>query len=201
MSILYTSIAAFARAALMISALALLPGESALAQAPDPRLAGSWVINESLSESTDRAVEAALRASGEKVQRRLFDNSKERYRGGPADHELYDRISYDTALQISLGEELYEFTYEDGYSRPVYLDNRSQSVSLNALDQVEDFSMAHWENDRLLVEGRARDGGFAEETYTLLNNGAQLQVDLYIQPRSFRVPIELRRIYDRAPPR
>lgn len=177
---------------------ALVLASALLAQEPEPALAGSWVFNESLSDNTDRKVEVALRASGQRVQRRLFDNSRDRYRGGPADHELYDRISYDRELHIRFGTDLYEFTYEESYTRPVYLDNRSRSVSLTALDEVEDFSMGHWEDGKLLVEGRARDGGFAEETYTLLNNGTQLQVDLYIQPRSFQVPIELRRIYDRA---
>lgn len=189
-----------AAAATFVALLALLlPGPSPLAQQAVPELAGSWLFNEDLSENTDRKVEAALRASGEKVERRLFDRRRDRYRGGPADHELYDRISYDRELHITLGAEVYEFTYADAYTRPVYLDNRSQSVSLTQLDQVEDFSMAHWENGKLLVEGRARDGGFAEETYTLVNNGTQLQVDLYIQPRSFRAPIELRRVFNRAP--
>jgi len=186
-------------AAALVAMLVLLPGLPALAQQVVPELAGSWLFNEELSEVTDRKVEAALRASGEKVDRRLFDRRRDRYRGGPADHELYDRISYDRELHITLGDEVYEFTYADAYTRPVYLDNRSRSVSLTQLDQVEDFSMAHWENGKLLVEGRARDGGFAEETYTLINNGTQLQVDLYIQPRSFTAPIELRRVYNRAP--
>jgi len=186
-------------AAALVALLVLLPGPAPLAQQVVPELAGSWLFNEELSENTDRKVEAALRASGEKVERRLFDRRQDRYRGGPADHELYDRISYDRELHITLGEEVYEFTYADAWKRPVYLDNRSRSVSLTQLDQVEDFSMAHWENGKLLVEGRARDGGFAEETYTLINNGTQLQVELYIQPRSFQVPIELKRIYNRAP--
>lgn len=188
-----------AAAAALAVMLVLLPGPATLAQQVVPELAGSWLFNEELSDNTDRKVEAALRASGEKVERRLFDRRKDRYRGGPAEHELYDRISYDRELHIALGEDIYEFTYADAWKRPVYLDNRSRSVSLTELDQVEDFSMAHWENDKLLVEGRARDGGFAEETYSLINNGSQLQVDLYIQPRSFQVPIELRRVYNRAP--
>jgi hypothetical protein len=57
--------------------------------------------------------------------------------------------------------------------------------------------MGHFENGKFLVEARPRDGGFAEETYTLLNNGTQLRVDLYIKPRSFDQVIEIKRIYDR----
>jgi hypothetical protein len=162
-----------------------------------PELAGSWRINTELSDNTDRKVEVALRAAGERVRRRLFDRRDDIYRGGPADQELYDRISYDRELHIDLQGEVYHFTYADDYQRPVYTDNRSRSVSLAELDQVEDFSLGHWEDGKLLVEARPRDGGFAEETYTLLNGGLQLQVELYIQPRTFQVPIELKRIYDR----
>jgi hypothetical protein len=163
----------------------------------EPLLAGNWVLNAGLSDNTDRQVEAALRAAGQKVQRRLFDRTEDRYRGGPADQELYDRISYDKVLRIDLSGDVYQFTYADDYLRPVYTDDRRRSVSLTQLDQVEDFSLGHWENAKLLVEARPRDGGYAEETYALINNGTQLRVDLFIMPRTFTHPIELTRIYDR----
>lgn len=187
------------RCLVVLSLLTLLPAASLRAQDAVPELAGSWIINESLSDTTDRKVEAAMRASGMEVQRRFFDMTKDRYRGGPAEHELYDRISYDRELHIRLGSEVYEFTYADNYLRQVFTDNRSRSVSLTGLDQMEDFSMAHWEGGKLLVEGRIRDGGFAEESYVLTDNGTRLRAELLIQPRSFRAPIELVRIYDRAP--
>jgi hypothetical protein len=161
--------------------------------------AGQWVINEELSDNTDKHVETALRAAGEKVRRKLFDFRKDRYRGGPPEQELYDRISYDNELSINLDSDTYLFTYADDFRRPVYTDNRSRSVSLANLDEEEDFSFAHWEDNKLLVEARPRDGGFADETYTLVNNGTQLQVELYIKPKNFQVPVEIRRIYDRKP--
>lgn len=160
-------------------------------------LAGDWVFNESLSDSTDRQVEKALRAAGEKVKRNWFSRDKERYRGGPPEQELYDHISYDSELTINLDDNTYQFTYQATFFRPVYTDNRSRSVSLSAVDKVEDFSFAHWEGEKLLVEARPRDGGFANETYTLINQGSQLQVELYIKPGSFQEPIEILRIYDR----
>ena len=160
-------------------------------------ITGSWILNEALSDNTDKKVEVALRAAGEKVKRRLFDRKKDRYRGGPPEQELYDRISYDTLLEIRLDNEVYHFTYAGEFERPVYTDNRSRTISLNGLDEVEDFSMAHWEQDKLLVEARPRDGGFAEETYELLNGGSQLKVSLYIKPRVFDAAIELTRVFDR----
>jgi hypothetical protein len=182
---------------ILLLSLACLAG-SALGQ-PLTDFAGHWIVNEELSDNTDRQVEAALRAAGQDVRRRLFDFRKDRYRGGPPEQELYDRISYDDVLTINLDNETYQFTYADDFVRPVYTDNRSRSVSLTGLDDVEDFSFAHWEGEKLLVEARPRDGGFADETYTLINAGTQLQVDLYIKPRNFQVPVEIKRIYDRAP--
>jgi hypothetical protein len=178
----------------MASALAPLSH----AQEPSP-FEGKWLFNEELSDNTDKQVEASLKAAGEKINRRLFDRRQDRYRGGPAEQELYDRISYDRELTISFEDGTYIFTYADNFVRPVYTDNRSRSVSLTGLDEVEDFSFAHIEGDKLMVEARPRDGGFADETYSLINNGTQLQMEFYIQPKGFVVPIELKRVFDRQP--
>ncbi|MDT8398344.1 MAG: hypothetical protein RQ899_06995 [Pseudomonadales bacterium] len=164
-----------------------------------PAMAGAWVINDKLSDDTDHRVEVALKAAGQKVKRRWFDNNKEYYRGGPPEQELYDRISYDKVLHIELKEPTYTFIYADDFQRPVYTDNRSQAVNLNAIEDVEDFSFAHWEGEKLLVEARPRDGGFTQETYTLAAADDQLHVKLYIQPKGFQVAVEILRIYDRKP--
>jgi hypothetical protein len=169
---------------------------SAVAQTP-PDITGTWSVNEQLSDNTDKRVEAALRASGEKVQSSWFDRRKDRYRGGPSEQELYDRLSYDKVLTITPGANAYDFTYADNFSRPVYTDNRSHSVSLNALDAVTDFSLGHWEGAVFKVEAHPRDGGSVEESYRLINRGKQLQVDLRLRPKAFREPITLKRVYDR----
>ena len=184
------------RLAAVLLALLSLP---ALAQEV-PELAGRWIFNEKLSDDTDDEVEKTLKAMGQKVKSRLFSPNKEYYRGGPAEQELYDRLSYDRELVIELGAEYYLFTYAGEFQRPVYLDDRRRSVSLTGLDAVEDFSFGHWENGALLVEARPRDGGFAEESYRLINSGTQLQATFYIQPRSFSQAVELKRVFDRAAP-
>ena len=161
-------------------------------------ITGNWTINTDLSDNTDTQVAQALRAMGEKVSRCWLGCDEDRFRGGPKEQELYDRISYDKGLSITLGEQEYLFTYDDNYPRAVFTDGRSQSVSLAGLDNVEDFSFAHWEGNSLLVEARPRDGGFANENYTLIDEGSHLRVEMYIQPRSFDVPVEIIRIYDRV---
>jgi len=158
---------------------------------------GRWVFNPDLSDNTDKEVARALRAMGQKVSRCWLNCEEDRFRGGPEEQELYDHLSYDKTLTIELGEPEYRFVYDDNYQRPVYTDGRSQSVSLAGLDEVDDFSMAHWEQSSLYVEARPRDGGFTNEIYTLINQGSQLRVELYIQPKAFSEPIELTRIYDR----
>ena len=165
----------------------------------EQEMAGSWVINEDLSDNTDRQVEASLKAAGQKIHRSIFDRRKDRYRGGPPEQELYDHISYDKELTLQLQRPAFTFTYDDGFVRPVYTDNRTRSVSLSGIEEVKDFSFAHFEDGKLLVEGRPRDGGFTQESYALINDGTQLQADLYIQPDSFQEPIEIHRVYDRKP--
>lgn len=182
----------------VLCVLAMLAALPALPQTV-PDITGSWRINEQLSDDTDKQVERALRASGQKVSSSWFDRRKDKYRGGPAEQELYDRFSYDPVLTISTAENGYIFEYADSFSRTVFTDNRSRAVSLTALDTVEDFSLGHWENERFLVEAHPRDGGFASEVYTLQNGGAQLQVEFVIRPSSFSEEIELKRVYDRVP--
>jgi hypothetical protein len=176
----------------------LLVSHSSRAQA-DPLLTGHWRINTELSDNTDKRVEIALRAAGEKVKRSWFDRRKDRYRGGPAEQEVYDRFSYDPVLSITTLDGGYTFEYADNFRRDVYTDNRNRTVSLTALDSVEDFSLGHWEAGKFMVESHPRDGGYANETYTLLNNGTRLQVEFFVRPASFIEEIELKRVYDRAP--
>jgi hypothetical protein len=185
--------------ATLISGLAMTAQAAAAEPSSDPASAivGTWVFNEELSDSTDDKVEAVLRKMGERVRRRWFEQRDDVYRGGPAEQELYDRISYDKELEITLDGDHYVFTYAGDYARPVYTDNRSRSVSLTQLESVDDFSLGHWENGKLLVEAHPRDGGFAEESYELVNGGTQLRVELYIKPRSFDEVVELERVFDR----
>src|SRR5687767_4536925 len=117
----------------------VLPACQLQAQEP-PDIEGRWLFNKDLSDNTDRQVEASLKAAGEKIDRKLFDRREDRYRGGPAEQELYDRISYDRELVIKLEGDTYMFTYADTFVRPVYTDNRSQSVSLTGIEETTDFS-------------------------------------------------------------
>ncbi len=173
------------------------------AEATAPHLmVGTWKINEALSDDTDEQVEAAIIKAGGKVQRKWFGRKeKERYRGGPEEQELYDRISYDTVLRIDYDEPEFWFGYADGYQRVFHTDGRKRVVGANDLytNGSKDFSFANWENDALIVEARPRDGGFTMETYTLQANNSQLRVEMQLKPLNFGSTVRLVRIYDRQP--
>ncbi len=184
----------------LLLVLALLaPGQSVV-RAQEHPLEGTWIANLELSDDPDLAVETAIKAAGGKVERRWFGKAERgRYRGGPAEHELYDRLSYDNTLRIALDEPEVWMGYEDGFERVFHTDGRSQSVgaSQHYEEGEQDFSLAAWEGEVLAVEGRPRDGGFTLETYTLEEGGQRLRVELEIRPRSFGATIRMVRIYDR----
>ena len=163
--------------------------------------AGSWVINEELSDNSDDQVEEAIKAGGGKVPRRWFSKREEDfYRGGPEEQELYDRISYDDVLSIEYAPPEFRFTYADDYERVFHTDGRRRSTTANSFyaGGGADFSFGNWEGEALIVEARPRDGGFTMETYTLEEGGDRLRVEMVIEPTAFRAAINLTRIYDRA---
>ncbi len=166
------------------------------ASAQEAELSGSWIINTELSDVTDDKVELALIAIGAEPTKGFFNRDNEYYRGGPVEQELYDFTSYEPTLKIAITAVEYTFEYGE-FARPVYLDNRGNSVSLSGINEVTDFSFGHWENNQLIVEGRPRDGGFTDERYILSDDAMQLRVELLLQPNSFSTPIELLRVYDR----
>ena len=169
-------------------------------EAPVHPIVGNWRINEELSEDTDEAVEAAIIKAGGKVSRSWFKKKeKGRYRGGPEEQELYDRISYDDILRIDYTEPEFWFGYADGYQRVFHTDGRTRSVgaSDHYANGGKDFAIAQWEGETLFVEGRPRDGGFTLESYTVEANGSRLRAELELKPANFGAAVKVVRIFDR----
>ena len=167
-------------------------------------ISGHWAANDDLSQNTDDRVEEAIEAAGGRVPRRgWFSRPEEdRYRGGPADQELYDRISYDDVLTITYDEPEFVFEYADNYRRVFHTDGRRRSTGVN--DYFEsggtDFSFGNWTGDQLIVEARPRDGGYTLETYSLEAGGQRLRVEMDLQPFVFGAPNTLTRVYDQVNP-
>lgn len=165
---------------------------------PVAAIAGIWVIDEGASDNTDKQVEKAIKKAGGRIPR-TNKKGKERYRGGPPDQEMYDHISYDNILQIEINDPEVQFSYPEGYQRVFYTDDRRRTVSASGDSKSarQDYSFADWEDGKLIVESRPRDGGRITETYSLRAGGQQLRLEVELKPSSFLVPIELVRIFNR----
>jgi hypothetical protein len=164
-------------------------------------LVGHWVINEELSDNTDKQVEAAIKEAGGKVKKRWFAKAEDDfYRGGPDEQELYDRISYDDVLTISIEGVQCRFEYADNFTRVFHTDGRKRQSSANTFysEGGADFSLSRWESQNLIVEARPRDGGFTLETYSLSDHGNTLTIAMQIEPSSFGAAINLVRVFNRA---
>ena len=204
MKLFNTSMARFSKTAAILLCLqfcSLLVAQSFDSVSIKEKIVGSWVINEELSDNSDDQVEIAIKEGGGKVSRSFFRKRPEDfYRGGPAEQELYDRISYDDVLRIAYDEPEFRFLYADQYLRVFHSDGRRRRTTANDFyaEGSEDFSFANWEENALIVEARPRDGGFTLETYTLQADGNQLRVEMVIEPGSFGAAIKLVRIYDRV---
>ena len=163
------------------------------------QIIGRWVINDELSDNTDDQVEEAIEAGGGRGSRGFFNRQEDFYRGGPPEHELYDRISYDDVLMVEFKDPEFRFTYEDNYIRVFHTDGRRRRTAANDFFEGggSDWSEGNIEQSALIVEARPRDGGFSTEIYTIENEGKRLRVEMIIQPLSFREPIALVRYFDR----
>ena len=163
------------------------------------QIVGDWVINDDLSDNTDDQVEDAIEAAGGDGGRGFFNRQEDFYRGGPPEHELYDRISYDDVLVIRFSAPEFRFVYEDNFQRVFHTDGRRRRSTANDFFEggAYDWSEGNFEGNALVVEARPRDGGYTLETYTIENNGDRLRIEMQIQPDSFREPIELVRYFDR----
>jgi hypothetical protein len=163
------------------------------------QIVGEWVINEDLSDNTDDQVEEAIEAGGGDGGRGFFNRQEDFYRGGPPEHELYDRLSYDDVLVVSYADPEFIFIFENNYERVFHTDGRRRRSTANDFYEEggSDWSEGNFEGNALVVEARPRDGGYTLETYTIENNGELLRIEMQIQPASFREPIELVRYFDR----
>ncbi len=184
---------------LLLGSLAVLHAQENAANSFGERIQGNWAINDQLSDDTDDQVEEAIKTGGGRASRGLFNSREDFYRGGPPEHELYDRVSYDDFLTIRYESPEFSFIYEDEYERVFHTDGRRRRTT--AADfysgEAADWSFGYFEGQSLIVEGQPRDGGFTVETYTLSNNGNRLRIEMLIQPDSFAVPINLVRVFDR----
>ncbi|MCC6201614.1 MAG: hypothetical protein IT494_01260 [Gammaproteobacteria bacterium] len=183
--------------------IVLLSGMPTFATAEDARIAGRWELNIEASDDPDKVIERTVRTDGGNLRPPSGTDrrSRGRYRGGPEDEALYDRVTFDTQLTIALEGDAFIFLYADGFERRFSTGRttRTQSASGTQADDNLDFSFAYWDGPELFVESRPRDHGWILETYRLREETGQLELRLDLNPVRFGHRIELRMLFDRAP--
>ena len=190
------------RLTVLVTALLLVNAGDRLHAEGNPAFIGTWVINEELSDDTDKQVERAIKDAGGKVGR-TKKKGKGRYKGGPPEQAMYDHISYDEILDFQYQDPEFRLTYAEGFSRVFHSDGRRRSVSARGKPrrEREDFAFASWSGpNKLFVESRPRDGGRTSEVYTLKKSQAGeilLYVEMELRPLMFSGPIHLKRVYQR----
>ena len=157
---------------------------------------GVWVLNEELSDNTDRQIEKAVRKAGGSI-RRPQKKGRHLYKGGPPEQELYDHLAYADVLRFHYVEPEFVFLYDNDFRRVFYSDGRGRTVNARGSAARQDYSFAAWDGGRLYVEARPRDGGATHEVYSLEAQGQQLRAELEIKPVSFGAPVKITRIYDK----
>jgi hypothetical protein len=181
----------------------VLLGVAVIAPAEDARLAGAWVLNMDASDDPDKKIERAVRKGGGTIRLPPGAERRERgrYRGGPDDEALYDRVTFDQQLSIVIEGDNFLFRYADGHERrfSTTRTTRSQSASGSRAEDNVDFSFAYWDGPKLFVESRPRDNGWILETYRLVDKTGQLEVALDLNPVRFGHRLEIKLIFDRAP--
>lgn len=185
-----------------LGAALLLLGVATLASAEDLRLNGDWVLNADASDDPDKKIERIVRKDGGKIRLPpgADRRARGRYRGGPDDEALYDRLTYEQRMSVAIDGDNFMFRYADGAERrfSTTRTTRSQSASGSRAEDNVDFSFAYWDGPKLLVESRPRDNGWILETYRVLEKTGQLELLLDLNPVRFGHRIELKLIFDRV---
>ena len=169
----------------------------------NPAFNGTWLINEALSDDTDKQVEKAIKAAGGKIGHSK-KKGKGRYKGGPPEQALYDHISYDEILRFQYNSPEFRLIYAENFERVFHSDGRRRTASASGVPRAErkDFACASWSGvNKLYVESRPRDGGRTNEVYTLEKSESGediLRVELTLNPLMFAGPLHIVRIYQHS---
>ncbi len=186
----------------LLLALVIWPA-SIVANDGNPAFNGVWVINEELSDDTDKQVEKAIKAAGGKLGR-TKKKGKGRYKGGPPEQAMYDHISYDDNLHFQYNAPEFHLIYDEGFERIFHSDGRRRTATASGTPRGErkDFAFASWsDSGTLYVESRPRDGGKTSEVYTLEKSETGedlLRVELKLNPLMFAGPLHIVRFYQRS---
>ena len=186
-----------------------------------PMISGAWTLDEKGSADPEKVFKGKLRRHGEPtpVMRGGGERSTpydlaqlaywESVRDGKERNPIrllrrlgiaYPMVKTET---LDIAEEVggYRITYDNDLPRSVRPNATGKVFSAKGDELVQDtfgYTLTYWENDTLVVEADAPEGGKVIEKLTIRENPHQLEYVVRIQLRMLMEPVEVKRVFNPA---
>ena len=186
-----------------------------------PAMIGAWTLDEKGSADAEKLLKGKLRKHGEPMP--VMQSGGERN----TPHDLAQLAYWETvrdgkedkpskilrrlgiayplvkAERIDLAEESdgLRITYDINLPRSVRPNPNGKVFSAKGDELVQDtfgYNLSYWENDSLIVETDAPEGGKVTEKFTVRENPHQLEYVVRVQMRMLMEPLQLVRLFNPA---
>jgi hypothetical protein len=184
-----------------------------------PVISGAWVLDEEASTDPEKLFKGKLPRDGYPMphmqagaQRRTpydlnqlayWDTVRERKEAKPSRLLRRLGIAYPLvkAERIDIADEVggYRLTYDVDLPRLVLPNPNGKVFSAKGNELVQDtfgFTLSYWENDTLVNEIDAPEGGKVIERFTVRENPHQLEYVVRIEIRFLIDPTEIKRVFN-----
>ena len=200
----------------------LLFGLSLASQAgAAPAITGAWTLDEKGSADPDKLFKGKLRRDAYPVPRMKSGGERstpydlnqlaywESVRDGKDAHSSKNLrrlgIAYPMvkAQRLDIADEDggYRVTYDIDLPRSVRPNPNGKVFSAKGDELVQDtfgFTLTYWDNDTLVIEADAPEGGKVIERLTIRENPHQLEYMVRVELRLLLQPVEVKRLFNAA---
>jgi hypothetical protein len=186
-----------------------------------PAVTGGWILHEKGSEDAEKLLKGKLRrgsdpmpvmrSGGERstthdlAQLAYWESVRDGKDAEPSRMLRRLGIAYPLvkATRLELAEEGdgYRLTYDNELPRSVRPNPNGKVFSAKGDELVRDtfgYTLTYWENDSLVVETDAPEGGKVIEKFTVRENPHQLEYVVRVQLRMLLEPLEVTRLFNPA---
>ncbi len=186
-----------------------------------PTITGAWTLDEKGSADPDKLFKGKLRRDAYPVPHMQSGGERstpydlnqlaywETVRDGKEAHPSRSLrrlgIAYPMvkAVRLDIAEEVdgYRLTYDTDLPRSVRPNANGKVFSAKGDELVQDtfgFTLTYWDNDTLVVEADAPEGGKVIERLTVRENPHQLEYVVRVELRMLPQPVEVKRLFNPA---
>ena len=186
-----------------------------------PAISGAWTLDEKASADPEKLFKGKLprdgypvphlQAGGERStpydlnQLAYWETVQDGKEAKPSRNLRRLGIAYPMvkAERLDISDEVdgYRLTYDTDLPRMVRPNPNGKVFSAKGHELVQDtfgFTLTYWDNDTLVNEADAPDGGKVIERLTVRENPHQLEYVVRIELRILRQPVDIKRVFNPA---